>query len=157
MTATHVRVNNGNDFTITDRFDGVPYTFAPGKDVQLPLEHAAHFFGWRVDQDGSVHVGVGEDGAVHAELAHVCRRWGWNTINQKRLPDGSLESLGEAVERTTRTTAEWVMKLKLTAISYKMLEVVPTDEFALEPPKATVDEEAESAAKAASRRKMTVG
>lgn len=157
MSATHVRVNNGNDFTITDRFDGVPFNFAPGKDVQMPLETAAHFFGWRVDQDGQIHVAVGEDGAVFADLAHVCRRWGWNTVNPKRLPDGTLESLGEAVERTARTTAEWVSKIKLTAISYTLREVVPTDEFELAPPKPAVDEEAETETRAASRRKMTVG
>ena len=154
---SHVRVLNENAFPITDRFDGVPFTFAPEKAVNVPLEIAAHFFGWRVDGDGSVNAEVGPDSAMHADLAHVCRRWGWNTYNQKRMPDGTLESIAECVERTARMTAEWVTKLKLTAISYALREVVPTDEFELAPPKALVDEDAEAASKAASRRKMTVG
>lgn len=156
MNPTHVRVLNRNDFVITDRYDGVPYSFAPGKETKLAMDAAAHIFGWPVNPDESVRLVVGDGGAVQPDLAHVCRRWGWNSINQKRLPDGTLESLGEAVERQSRVTADWVSKIQITAFAYALREVVPDEtELALAPP---TDHEEQGETEAKPRRgKMTVG
>ena len=39
VTVAAVRVVNHNDFTISDRFDDVPFTFAPGK-AETPSKRA---------------------------------------------------------------------------------------------------------------------
>jgi len=44
--AVHLRIVNGNDFTIEDRYDGVPYIFEAGKTLTVPPEAALHIFGW---------------------------------------------------------------------------------------------------------------
>lgn len=59
-----VRVVNRNDFTINDRFDGVPVVFEPNKTVDLPLEVAEHIFHYPGDTEDMYR--------------HMARRWGWN-------------------------------------------------------------------------------
>src|SRR6185312_5561378 len=68
----HVKVSNGNDFDIGDRFDGIPYTFKARTTVPIPLEAAIHFFGFQVDPES-------QQLSFVPDSAHVCRRWGWNT------------------------------------------------------------------------------
>lgn len=63
----NVKVINRNDFTITDRFDGVPYVFEQNRPLSVPIDAANHIFGW--------HPGV--DPAVVRR--HVQKRMGWNT------------------------------------------------------------------------------
>lgn len=73
-TLISLRVVNHNEFTIEDRFDGVPYTFEPEKSVAVPSDAALHMFGWFPGVDMLV------------VKNHLTKRWGWNTpdiINQK--------------------------------------------------------------------------
>ena len=67
MPTTAVNVLNSNDFPLEDAYDGVFYTFAPGKAVTIPVEAAKHIFGW-------------DERAPHSiSFPHVEQRWGWNT------------------------------------------------------------------------------
>jgi hypothetical protein len=59
-----IRVVNRNDFTISDRFDGVPVVFEPNKPVELPPEVAEHIFRYPGDTEDTYR--------------HMARRWGWN-------------------------------------------------------------------------------
>ncbi len=59
-----IRVVNRNDFTIRDRYDGVPYVFEPGKAVDLPPEVAEHILGY--------------PGEAEDMWRHMSKRWGWN-------------------------------------------------------------------------------
>ena len=40
-----VFVQNRNDFTHVDRYNGVDYVFEPGEKLAIPAEAAAHMFG----------------------------------------------------------------------------------------------------------------
>jgi hypothetical protein len=63
-----IRVINNNDFTISDRFDGVPYTFEKdGKALSIPIDAAYHIFGWHREVDPAVMKN------------YVMKRFGWNT------------------------------------------------------------------------------
>jgi hypothetical protein len=63
----HVKVINRNDFVITDRFDGVPYTFHKDSHLAIPADAAHHIFGWHPEVDP-------------AEMKrHTQKRFGWNT------------------------------------------------------------------------------
>jgi hypothetical protein len=63
----HVRVINKNDFPITDMYDSVPYTFVPNMPVTIPVDAAAHIFGWWEGCDPAVM------------KRHCQKRFGWNT------------------------------------------------------------------------------
>ena len=62
-----LKVTNHNDFTIEDRFDGVPYLFEPNKATPVPSDAALHMLGWFPGVDMLV------------VKNHVQKRWGWNT------------------------------------------------------------------------------
>jgi hypothetical protein len=63
-----IRVINNNDFTISDRFDGVPYIFEKdGKPLSIPIDAAFHIFGWHREVDPA------------AMKNYVMKRFGWNT------------------------------------------------------------------------------
>lgn len=59
-----IRVVNRNDFTISDRFDGVPVVFEPNKVVDLAPEVAEHIFAY--------------PGDTEVMYRHMAKRWGWN-------------------------------------------------------------------------------
>lgn len=59
-----LRVINRNDFTIRDRYDGVPYVFEPNVSVDLSLEAARHIIGYPAERD--------------VMNLHMAKRWGWN-------------------------------------------------------------------------------
>lgn len=59
-----IRVINRNEFTISDRFDGVPVVFEPNKIVDLVPEVAEHVFHYPGDTEDMYR--------------HMARRWGWN-------------------------------------------------------------------------------
>ena len=102
MRARYVRVTNHSDMPFTDRHDGVPVTIEAGRSDNLPLDMAAHFFGY--------HDGIPQD----VMFRHVCRRQGWNTPEHvKQNPD------------TQKTLAqEYFEKLKIEAVTYRL---VPDD------------------------------
>ncbi len=135
MEATHVRVTNGNDFPIDDRFDGVPYVFEPGKERMIPVLAAALFFGLPVDDNGVVDIEVGEDGSIVGNGEHVKRRWGWNNIN--RMKD---EDLGEAVERAKAKAALQWSKIRLVPVLMALREVPAGAVGDLPEPRASASE-----------------
>jgi hypothetical protein len=102
VTVGGVRVVNSNDFTIADRFDGVPYTFETGKAQTLPPDAANHIFGWRP---------LGEDerqSELDAEMLVYCqKRHGWNTP--------------EVIRADNHT--KWFGKLEFKPVRFRMVEV----------------------------------
>jgi hypothetical protein len=54
MPRTVVNVLNSNDFPLEDRYDGVLYTFAPGRALTIPAEAAKHIFGWDERAPGNI-------------------------------------------------------------------------------------------------------
>jgi hypothetical protein len=98
----YVRVTNGLDFPFTDRYDGVPITIPPGKSENLPLDMAAHIFGYQYGIDPM------------AMFRYIAKRQGWNTPEHvKQNPD------------TQKTLAqEYFEKLKIEAVTYRL---VPDD------------------------------
>ena len=102
----YVRVVNNLPFAFTDRHDGVPVTIPPGKSENLPLDMAAHFFGY-------THHGI--EKAVL--FRHTAKRQGWNTPDFAKLdPD------------TGKTKAEaYFDMLRLEPVIYKMVPVENPD------------------------------
>jgi hypothetical protein len=98
---THfVKLTNGLDFTLFDRFDGVPYRIAPGHSENLPLMAARHILGWY-------------EGVTNEQMQrHFCKRMGWNTPEYV-LPD--------AKGRTKAT--EMFAKIKIEPVVYKLVKV----------------------------------
>ena len=68
----HVRVINHNDFVISDMYDSVPYVFAPHAPVSIPVDAAAHIFGWWENCDPA------------AMKRYVQKRFGWNTPDMQK-------------------------------------------------------------------------
>lgn len=103
----YVRVVNNLPFAFTDRHDGVPVTIPPGKSENLPLDMAAHFFGY-------THHGI--EKAVL--FRHVAKRQGWNTPEFAK-PD----------PETGKTKAEtYFDMLRLEPVIYKMVPAEPDDD-----------------------------
>lgn len=99
----YVRLTNNLPFAFTDRYDGVPFTVAPGKSENFPVEVAAHFFGY--DPDPA------------AQMRHVAKRQGWNT------PD-----FVKVNEETGKNKAqEYFDKLDIKPIAYKLVPVEDAD------------------------------
>lgn len=115
-----VRVTNGNDFDLDDRFDGLPVTFPAGETVTIPFPMAVHIFAY----DGSP-----EPNAA-AMFDYVSRRWGWNTAE--------LTKSGEA--------KEWFAKITIAPVVFELVErPLGEDEDETE----TVDQTADTSAPAA--------
>jgi hypothetical protein len=94
--AVHLRIVNGNDFAIEDRYDGVPYVFEAGKALTVPPEAALHIFGWKPGLD------------PRAIETHITRRWGWNT--PKFMESGDAK--------------KFFAKLEFKPVTFKTVEVV---------------------------------
>lgn len=109
VTVGGVRVVNHNDFAITDRFDGVPFTFSPGKAETIPPDAANHIFGWRFHGEGETPEAVAADMLVYCQKRH-----GWNTV--------------EVVRAGNHT--KWFGKLEFKPVRFRMVEVTD-DETAL--------------------------
>src|SRR6516164_10263810 len=97
----YVRVTNLGEVMFMDRHDGVPLRIQPGESRNVPIEAAAHIFGWKLDVDREVM------------FKHIQRRQGWNT--PKYL---------EVIPETGKTLAEAAFaKLKIEPVMYKLVEV----------------------------------
>ena len=119
MEATHIRVQNGNEFDIEDRYDGVLYVFEAGKTSRpVPILAAALFFGLPVDEDGIVQVATDEYGKVRGEPGYIMRRYGWSNIVRERDED-----LTSAVDRAKRNAFKWYSELRLAPLSMALREV----------------------------------
>lgn len=125
MSATHARVTNSNEFTIEDRYDGVPVVFEPGVAKTIPLEAAALFFGFRVEDDGTVEFTV--------DWGYFARRHGWT--NMERLRD---EPMNDMVKRVTADSAAKCAKVKVEPIEMRLREVALGEEE-LPPPREAAD------------------
>lgn len=102
----YVRVVNNLPFAFTDRHDGVPVTIQPGKSENLPLDMAAHFFGY-------THHGI--ERAVL--FRHTAKRQGWNTPDFAKVDPDSGKSKAET----------WFDMLRLEPVIYKMVPAEPAD------------------------------
>jgi hypothetical protein len=101
----YVRITNHLDVPFTDRHDGVPVSIPPGKSDNLPLDMAAHFFGYAYEVPRDVM------------FRHVCKRQGWNSPAHIKTGE-SGQSLAE----------ELFSKLEIKPVVYKMVEqTVDTD------------------------------
>lgn len=112
---TRVRVTNHNDFTISDRYDGVPEVFEPGKPKELDPEAAAHIFGFPIDEQGVVL-------GYEASQAYVCRRWGWNTPNFgiPKSPEGKQVLNAELA---MENAAAAFKNIEIEVVHYNLVEV----------------------------------
>jgi hypothetical protein len=95
----YVRLTNNLPFAFTDRYDGVPFTVAPGKSENFPVEVAAHFFGY--DPDPA------------AQMRHVAKRQGWNTPDFVKVNEETGKNKAE----------EYFDKLDIKQIAYKLVPV----------------------------------
>ena len=101
----YVRVTNGLDTAFHDRYDGVPITIPPGKSENIPLDMAAHFFGYHPDVDGATM------------LRHVAKRQGWNTPDYVKQDPESRKTLAEQL----------FSKLKIEPVMYKLVPAEDPD------------------------------
>jgi hypothetical protein len=99
----YVKITNGLEVPFTDRHDGVPITIMPGKSENLPLDMAAHIFGYHPDVE------------PETMFRYICKRQGWNTPKFVEQNPDTHKSLAR----------EYFDKLKIEAIAYKL---VPVDE-----------------------------
>ena len=105
-TVGGVRVVNNNDFVITDRFDGIPFTFNPGKAETIPPDAANHIFGWRNVREDETPESLKADMLLYCQKRH-----GWNTPEVVRAGDH----------------VRWFGKLDIKPVRFRMVEV-PDDE-----------------------------
>lgn len=96
-----VKVTNGNEFTIKERYDSVDYLFPPGKPVRVPLAVASHCFGYRPwYTDDRVAQTDGFEDAADANwqsMRNYCvKRQGWNT--ERLVKDGLDEKYFSNIE-----------------------------------------------------------
>ncbi len=94
------KILNRNDFTISDRFDGVPYVFETNHPVSVPIDAANHIFGWFPGVDKEI------------VKRHVQKRFGWNT------PDMVKEGQHN----------RFFGQIEITPIMYRMVPVEVDDE-----------------------------
>jgi hypothetical protein len=109
-----IRVTNGNDFPITDMYDGVPYLFAPGKPISIPVAAAQHFFAWPTDDPKLFSM-------------WVSKRHGWNTKADLELQtDGRMR------------WQHWAEKISIEAVQYDLVQrdpaaPIPADDGVVDP------------------------
>src|ERR1700679_803456 len=98
----YLRVTNKGDKDFTDMYDGVPITIEAGRAQNLPLDMAAHLFGY------------GYEVKPDAMFRHTCKRQGWNTKAHIEKQDNG------------KTLAENLfVQFELKPVIYKMVEQEP--------------------------------
>ena len=116
-----LRVTNNTEQIWSDSYDGVPVTIEPGKTQQIPLEMAAHFFGWHPD-------------VTQAEMMHhLARRRGWRDQKFWVLDDPLHDE---------KVAAEVFEKFLIEPVTYKLVEERPATQ-ARAPVPALTDEDAD--------------
>jgi hypothetical protein len=116
----YVRVTNNTDAVWSDRHDGVPVTLKPGDSENIPLDMAAHFFGYSTNVKPVTM------------LAHMARRQGWNA--------GDFVVQDPAVR--ARLADEFFDKFRIEPVSYRLVpDHEPPKRKASEPVPALTDEE----------------
>lgn len=105
----HVRVMNRNDFPINDMYDSVPYVFEPNLPISIPVDAAAHIFGWY-------------EGVDPQQMRRYCqRRFGWNT---------------PAMQASNQNN-DWFDKLDIKPMLYRLVPMQVSDEDDLSEGEAT--------------------
>ena len=95
----YIRITNNAETPFTDRYDGVPICIDTGRTENLPLDMAAHMFGYVY--------GVTEE----AMFKHTSKRQGWNTPAHLKVGDDG------------KTLAQQLFgKLSIKPVIYKMVE-----------------------------------
>ena len=109
----YVRVTNLGDVMFHDRHNGVPVKIQPGESKNIPLEPAAHIFGWKPDVEPDVM------------FRHIQKRQGWNTVEMLKVD--SATGLSQAQVNFSR--------LKIEPVMYRLVEVErdPTKPVAADP------------------------
>jgi hypothetical protein len=95
----YVRVINNTDQVWSDRHDGVPVTLQPGDSENIPLDMAAHFFGYSTNVKPVTM------------LNHMARRQGWNF--------GDFTVQDPAVRQ--RLADEFFAKFVIEPVSYRLV------------------------------------
>jgi hypothetical protein len=94
-------VTNLGEVMFMDRHDGVPLRIQPGESRNVPIEAAAHIFGWKAGVE------------PEQMFKHIQRRQGWNTTDYLKV-----------ISETGKTLAETAFaKLKIEPVMYKLVEV----------------------------------
>ena len=115
----YLRVTNNTEQIWTDTYDGVPVTIVPGQTQQIPLDMAAHFFGWHPD--------VKPIEMMH----HLARRRGWTDPKYQIYDDPIHE----------QKVADEVFKdFLIEPVTYRLVEERPAAK-AREPVPALTDED----------------
>jgi hypothetical protein len=109
----YVRVTNLGDVMFHDRHNGVPVKIQPGESKNIPLEPAAHIFGWKPDVESDVM------------FRHIQKRQGWNTVEMLKVDPAT--GLSQAQANFSR--------LKIEPVMYRLVEVErdPTKPVAADP------------------------
>lgn len=100
----YVRITNGLPFPFTDRHDGVPITIQPGKSENLPLDMAAHIFGYQPGVDPEFM------------FRYVAKRQGWNTPEYVKVGDSGKQKAREYFDQLT-----------IEPVAYKLVPVEEPD------------------------------
>lgn len=82
---THIiKVTNNGADEIRDYFNGIPYVFACGEPVNVPLDAVEHIFGMEYPADEALmKTAAWRDQA----FAAVSKRWGWNSHDKEKLAE----------------------------------------------------------------------
>ncbi|MDE2098052.1 MAG: hypothetical protein KGL39_12435 [Patescibacteria group bacterium] len=75
---SQVKIINKNDFTLIDHFDGVKFTFPPKKPVRVPVQVAAHIFGFRAWPKVPSDDPDDPESQVAQAIKYCAMRHGWN-------------------------------------------------------------------------------
>ena len=97
----YVRVTNLGETMFHDRHNGVPVKIQPGESKNIPLEPAAHIFGWKPDVEPDVM------------FRHIQKRQGWNTVDMLAVDPATGLSKAQAN----------FAKLKIEPVMYRLVEV----------------------------------
>ena len=129
----YVRVTNHLEFSFMDRYDGVPVTIPPGKSENLPLDMAAHFFGYHPDVE------------PETMFRHIAKRQGWNTPEYVQQNPETHKTLAQ----------EYFSKLKIEPVAYKLVPVGKADPKEPVPADPEIPEETTFAAKRRTQRQSS--
>jgi hypothetical protein len=113
---TALEVVNNNDFTIEDRFDGVPKRFPPGEVVPCSQAECLHYFGW--------------PGELEERAQHMARRFGWAGRDYLK-PEGPSDDVPKYVKMCE--------KIVITPVYFDLVKRHPNDPI----PVDTGDEESD--------------
>lgn len=115
-----IKVINQNKEAVSDRHDGMLYTFSTGeKGINIPLDAAEHIFG--------VEFPMNKDACASEEFRtqiwnHLQKRWGWNaTPTRKEMEKGDASA-------RLMVGRKFFDKISFVPAEMKMIEVVANND-----------------------------